>query len=482
MNLKFSLEQFWPLLSILAFYILLEFMHKLISDANKFFITQTYNVIRLWLKELNYLRALLYHKDYEEIWHWKPQTQRFVALQAINASGDIENKQRSLMQILLEFSTQKTRNSILISGPPGAGKTTALKALTYRLAVRAYFRNIFAWLLWLGVSTVFSLPVLLEKFGFWSPSAAIVRAITFAPILSILVFAGFPYLLNNFRPWKTPIFVRLSSFDSHDVEEYLQSIIPIKKNNEKIPHWKNRFFFALDGVNEIRRTRYDDFLDGWELIATSVKGVLTSRSGEIPEKLQAQEIHVQELSLSGVKTFIGVYLHEKHSQISTTGFNRWKKILHNKYNSQPKVDVESIFQALDRQRMLVEDGIGRNPYWLNMLIESEQHTRNRGQLVLSFVNDLLTREIEKKRIDRLRKPEWKIVPISLELKALGELALWMNREGLEEISDRQMWNEGWEVIQESLGTRQISADDVLGESQSATLLNTFAKMNEKGNL
>jgi HEAT repeat protein len=166
-------------------------------------------------------------------------------------------------------------------------------------------------------------------------------------------------------------------------------------------------------------------------------------------------MEVCELDDEGVKAFMGVYLREKQEKEKAGG---------------ERVEVEPDFAELQRKGLLAERGVGRNPYWLRMLVLSGLRTRNRGALFLNFARELLRREIEVKPEERKRKPEWAAVPLEVEMEALAELALAMNRERQVGLEGEENWQRGRQIIKATLGDRRESPDDVLGEAEAATLI------------
>ncbi len=147
----------------------------------------------------------------------------------------------------------------------------------------------------------------------------------------------------------------------------------------------------------------------------------TSRAREKPALEVPVTLEVCELDDKGVRKFMGVYLREKKGKAG-------------KRETQ-NVDVGGDFAELQRKGLLAERGIGRNPYWLRLLVWSNLRTRNRGELFLNFACDLISRNIGTDDALILkdvpvkleeRKRKWAIVPLNVEMDALAELALMMS--------------------------------------------------------
>src|SRR5436190_10779327 len=125
--------------------------------------------LRLW-KEFWLLRSTIHKKRFS---NWKPRSARFVTLQAIRAGDGSQESAQPVLDLLESFL--KRGEPIVLLGEPGAGKTTALEALTYSLAKRANNYNSLIWIALLLVAvplgfvgSVFSL-IWFAAFILWEP-------------------------------------------------------------------------------------------------------------------------------------------------------------------------------------------------------------------------------------------------------------------------------------------------------------------------
>jgi len=409
-------------------YLVVEFILSLWKDAPTKFGQQVFGAVRRQWKERVYLRSILRDPRFAQ---WKPEAQRYVALRAIKAqkSGGASAPQ-PLLDLLHDHL--KRREAVLVLGDPGAGKTTAMEALTYRLAHTAYRRSTFVWFAWLGAAAILLL---------WSPLAALIW------------LGGGLVIISRARWWVTPFFLELRAFFGPGARDFLAAAVKEATGDETLLGAKGRCLFLLDGANEINRDHAARFLETWRQQNPPL-AFLTSRTGEKPA-LEAPTVEVCELDDEGVKAFMGVYLRERQEREKAGG---------------ERVEVEPDFAELQRKGLLTERGVGRNPYWLRMLVLSGLRTRNRGALFLSFARELLRREIEVKPEERKRKPEWAAVPLEVEMEALAELALAMNRERQVGFEGEENWQKARQILKATLGDRREGPDDVLGEAEAATLI------------
>jgi len=106
---------------------------------------------------------------------WRPETARYVALRAIKAQSTDDDLSQPALDLLESYL--KRHEAVVLLGQPGSGKTTALEALTYRLARRAYRHDVLVWfgLLSVATSLLFVAPSLalawLAVFTLWEPFA-----------------------------------------------------------------------------------------------------------------------------------------------------------------------------------------------------------------------------------------------------------------------------------------------------------------------
>jgi HEAT repeat protein len=416
---------------------IIEIISSTAKDTPLWLARQVFGSIRRMWKELVHLRSFLHSERYVQ---WRPQTQRYVALCAVKAqvSEDHDNEQSPdrvpcpLIDLLQECL--KNCKSVLVLGAPGAGKTTAFEALTYRLARTAYRRSLLAWFFWLMGAALLVL---------WSP------------LIALLWLAVLPLPLSRVRLWVTPFFLELRAFFGQNARDFLTQAVKVALGDAVLLDAKGRCLFLLDGTNEIHRDRAACFLETWHTQRSTPLAFFSSRSGEKPALEAQTTLEICELDDDGVKDYFRVYLKDK-------------------VRRQPDdsaVDVEAEMAEWQHTGLLAQGGIGRNPYWLQMLVLSRLQTRNRGALFLSFARELIRREIEVKPGERKRKPEWKTVPLGVEMDALAGLALAINQEHQVGLEGEEGWKRGREAIRTALGDdRSETPDDVLGEAEAATLI------------
>ena len=392
--------------------------------------------VRLW-RETAYLRNILQDKRFAQ---WRPKTARYVALRAIKAQSG-QKMTRPVLDLLQE--SLKRDEPVVLLGEPGAGKTTALEALTYRMARRAYRWNILLWFALLSIAALLS---------------RLMPSLAFLWLTSFLLWEALA------RCATVPIFLEArSDYTGGEVKGWIEKVLKTHLGAKPFLGSYRRAVLLVDGVNEVQAGLYGTFVEGWRsLLQEHRRAVLTSRTGEDPSgRLGVSTVlTICDLDDEGVREFLQVYGREK------------ARVENRRYTDE---DVHRDFEELRNKNLLGERGIGRNPYWLKMVVESGLYTRNRGALFRQFAERLIRREIEEKPEERKRRPEWKIVPLEVEMDALGRLALAMQREQRICYTGEKGWETARGVIRAALGDLPYKPDDVLGEAESATLLRTKYK-------
>ena len=407
---------------------------------------------RLW-KETWFVRGILHKKPYAV---WTPG--RCIALRAaIKARGKLRIAAESVLELL--ESSVRSSEPIALLGEPGAGKTTALQALTYGLAKQALRFNLMLWgAMALGTAVaVFASICLFKDQGGWLGKLPWV--------IPSLWLASFMFIEPMVRRWPAPVFMEARTFEGTKVEhvkEWCEKNINEWLGDTPFIGSQRRVAIIIDGVNEVKAEHCPTFNEGWRrcLLNPQIRSVIfTSRSAEDPTQTLKLDnvITVCDLDDPGVIQFLKVYGREKAAQEGT------------RYDdgqaARERLELES-------KELLVEGGIGRNPYWLKMMVQSGVYTPNRGRLFRDFTRELIGRELEVTPPEaRRRKRDWKRVPLNDEMDALASLALKMYEMGAIGLGGEAGKTIAEQAIQEAIGDgKPYSVLDVFGLAQDAMLL------------
>lgn len=180
--------------------------------------------------------------------------------------------------------------------------------------------------------------------------------------------------------------------------------------------------------------------------------VITSRTREDPGSgLKGLAVfEIQDLNDEAVSIFIRAYKRPKHSEAEIT-------------------------QRLQNHRLLEPGGVGRSPFWLRLIVASGAFEGNKGQILNTAVDTLLSREWdEKPAVER----SWRrMLPRDEQLdetkRALAFLGYWMssgNLVAIEQDGVLMALEKGWLAIREQTGVKELRPQDVLGLGRDAQLL------------
>jgi len=406
-------------------WLMLELLAYLISKTPLWITRQYVNAVkRLW-KSTAYLKNILIKERFNR---WDSRKKQYIIFHTTST----KSQQKQSVYGELSSNTHRYPMSVLL-GKPGAGKTATLEALTYKLAHHAYIRHLVIWLFLIFVS---------------------ILLLFFNPIFSILWLFSFILWFPLLGKIHMPIFIEARWYDGQSMREWLGGFEE-RNFGEKPLFWQSECtIFLVDGVNEIQATFYEKFIEGWRELLQDIHpplAIFTSRLGEDPSlRLGTKRtLVISELSDGEVKDFIDVYRSGKRT-------------------ASPR-EVDHLFRTLKSEGLLTENGFGRNPYCLKIMIESEHYTQKQAILISSYVECLIQREIEEKPETHKRTPVWKIVPLNLELEMLSSLALYMHESHILAIS-RNKWEDAEAIICDRIADSSFSFQDILGEAEASSLL------------
>lgn len=217
---------------------------------------------------------------------------------------------------------------------------------------------------------------------------------------------------------------------------------------------KDQVILILDSLDEALGDRRDVVRAQLkELVESesyrSLPVVITGRTREDPssglDRLQVFEI--QDLDNPAVKTFIKNY-------------------------KPPKADEKRIWAQLERYNLLKPRGLGKNPFWLRVIVETNVFNRNKGALLNEAVDRLLKREWDEKREN---KQQWKrVLARDVQLEGTKSALSWLAyKMSIETVLAKDSGNAS-QILSAWLGSKDwykgLTSHDVVMLGQDAQLL------------
>ncbi|MCL4704154.1 HEAT repeat domain-containing protein [bacterium] len=212
-----------------------------------------------------------------------------------------------------------------------------------------------------------------------------------------------------------------------------------------------------DALDEALGTRRDLVIAELKNLLTSqayqnVPIIITSRTREDPgEALKGlTAFEIQDLNDEAVNAFVHAYKRSEHNEAEIT-------------------------QRLHAHRLLEAGGLGRNPFWLRLIVASGAFEGNKGQILNTAVDTLLAREWdEKPHVER----SWqRVLPRDEQLeetkRSLAFLGYWMSVGSLVAIEQEGVlttFEKGWLALRQQAGVRGLRPQDVLGLGRDAQIL------------
>jgi HEAT repeat protein len=378
--------------------------------------------IRLW-KEASYLHNILHKADKD---FGKVRINRFARWMDINGKyialkGNGLEKESGEKTVVIERLRAYIKNSTpaILVGEPGSGKTTTLEALTCQIAVSSYKINIFFWLGFIILACILL---------FLSP------LISFIYLLSFFLWE--PLVRRTFIPMF--IEARYLTDEINDMEKWCDNQRKEKIGDKPILGSQHRIVWLIDGVNELTSDAlYGSFIKGWRKLTQDGKATHVIFSNRTWESLS---------SGLGIKSII---------RISELDDDLVRRFLHN----------QEEYNKLETEQLLERGGIGRNPYWLKLMVEAGVYSPNKGKVIYGYVEKLLTREIDITKSPKSAD----FIPKDYLLIALANLGMTLEKENLLSLIGKDALNRAWSIMEGSL-SNQYSGKVILEKAKDATLL------------
>ncbi len=264
---------------------------------------------------------------------------------------------------------------------------------------------------------------------------------------------------------KMPILVPLGNFQKQDLMEYIAAVFAgqtpgnsgaiLSKGLENLLR-KGAVVLLFDALDEALGERYNLVLSELDKLLKSevyqkTPMIITSRTRETPfsRLMNLGVLELQDLSDDAVHVFV-------HA-LKPSG-----------------VDARDILQRLQINNMLVSGGIGRNPFWLGLIVANGAFAENKGQIINAAVDALLLREWEGK--SRTERSWMRILPKHDQLNqtklGLAWLGYQMSISSQTRLSRAQAYAilQDWLNLREKAGLQCLKPQDIIELGLDAQIL------------
>jgi HEAT repeat protein len=251
-------------------------------------------------------------------------------------------------------------SSLVVYGDQGTGKTTALRAAVLHTAQQAYRRRILAALLFIVVliALLFVVPWLALL---WVVSYIFWETLLFRVPLPLFLFADEAAGGTSILAWY-----------EHQVIEHM--------GGKPLFHDENWVTLFIDGADRLQPHQIYSFLQDLHsyLVLNPSANVIVTVRPEIDlsdVEIDAPIYEMQPLDEDSVKLFIEWCLERRAVETIGTG----------------NLQLEDYLQLLKENGLTGENGLGRNPYWLEIMIFTERFDRSKARLVHYYSKYQLSR-------------------------------------------------------------------------------------------
>lgn len=262
---------------------------------------------------------------------------------------------------------------------------------------------------------------------------------------------------------KIPVLVRLGNFQDGSILDYISqsiSLNSVRGSGRVLAKGLNQLIEAgkvillFDALDEALGKRREIVLSELSMLLESrayenTVIVMTSRTREDPgERIKVLKVfEIQDLSEEAVDVFIRVY------------------------NRSGQSDINAKIQLL-KHGLLERDSLGRNPFWLRLILTSGSFEGNKGHILNNAIDVLLFREKDIKPVVD-RSWQWNLPKqeqLDLSKRGLAWLGYIMSFQNQVYLETDQALQELAKWLTRQVGVGKLRPQDILGLGRDAQIL------------
>jgi uncharacterized membrane protein len=410
---------------LLASFLLLDGVFSIFRRSSPFWLTR--QVLRTYLrfqKQIGYLRQLIAGDGLRNRSHGSFSSP---ALNAVKAVGQAPNALPE-SGVRLVSRAAIDGQSLVLYGEPGSGKTSVMLAAVRQAAQQAYQVRVVGGVVFLVVAFVLMLA---------------------APWLTILWLTLFPVYEGLFFRAPLPVYLDAAeTLRTPGTAQWFEQNLSKRLGGQ--PVLKENLWLALfvDGVESLQSHQihgfFDDILSGINRYAKACMIAAVRSNIDLSDIVcSAPEYELLSLDDEGVVQLSAFFAGEANANSERTGSDRY-------------------LQTLTEKGLLGEDGIGRNPFWLKLMVSSGQFTRSKGLILHSFCELKLGNALLDGMID--------IASVDMIRTALATLSISMHHNRSTGYYSEAEVSQGCDVVRSNLEHTTLSVENCFAIAESAGLL------------
>jgi hypothetical protein len=396
---------------LMASWLILDVFFSLLKKKTSFWLTRQIiaSYIR-YLKQVSYLRQIVLEDNLFQKPYWLKKRPEVSILKAV------EHHLKPSPEPVVEILQRATRSGqpIILYGEPGAGKTTALHAVVLQTAQQAYRVRAAAGLIFFLIAIMLVLT---------APWAAFLWLFSFM-LFEILFFRE-----------TIPVYLEASqAAGGPGISQWCDDRLNNQLGGQ--PSYQVRPWFTLfvDAVEELQTHQINTLFSDLRMSMSRYTRVNVIAAVRTDIDLSDAFCSAAEYEMLG---------------LDDTAIRQLAEIIVND-DAQP-YRAQHFLQQLDDKGLIGDNGLGRNPFWLKLMLDTGYFSRSKGRLLHTYCEWKIGGEI----LSGSRET----VSVDMVLTALATLSLSMHQNGLSGFCGEEQVLQGYEVVRANLTYTLLSAED-----------------------
>jgi hypothetical protein len=411
-----------PAVYLIASLLILDGLFSLLKKKTSFWLTRQIiaSYIR-YFKQVSYLRQIVLE---DKQVHKPHRITKPVDASILKA---VEHRSKPSPEPVVEILQRAARSGqpMILYGEPGAGKTTALHAVVLQTAQHAFWVRAAAGFIFLLIALI------------------LIFTASWAAFLWLISFVLFETLF--FRE-TIPVYLEASqAANASGISQWCDDRLNSQLGGQPSYHVRPWFTLFVDAVEELHTHQIDTLFSDLRMSISRYTIVNVIAAVRTDIDLSDAFCSAAEYEMLG---------------LDDTAIRQLAEIIVND-DAQPD-RAQYFLQQLDDKGLIGDDGLGRNPFWLKLMLDTGYFSRSKGRLLHTYCEWKIGGEI----LSGSRET----VSVDMVLTALATLSLSMHQNGLSGFRGEEQVRQGYEVVRANLEYTLLSVEDCFEISANAGLI------------